>query len=307
MAPFAARRRRQAARPWWRSRPCYAIEKAGCQGALMASDRGAGPSSTPQAWANGSNNSERPAHRSTPRPRRQDAAGSGQRSVEAAGRTHALLERPGAVRPAWPGVVDETAPLRRAPGATACLDRDFQPHLLTMTGHPDSAHPGPLRAWRSGGESDRRTAPRSARRCVPKAAAGKSTAAGLPADSPAGGPGLRSLCGLAPGGRNRKHLDCGSAVEVHMDQLSGEGPRDLRVRPCCRAAWKPRQAGARSPPRWRRHRLLVSTHGLVEVGVDVPEASVMVMSMPHRFRPAPAAQLRRPGGPGGAAVSHLPC
>jgi len=262
-------------------------------------------SARPTSWANGLPRCTFSTRPCSPAPHRGRAARNCCRiwpnaSVEAAGR-HTPAEDP-CVRPglAWV-VVDEQHRFRRAPAATACLARDSKPHLLTMTGPPPiPRHPGPSRGMADLEVSQIDELPRSHAGVYPTAAGIKRQQA-LPADSPAGGPGLQGYVVL-PLVEDRKPDLTLQRWEVH-NQLSGEVLRRPCVSACCMAAWLTATTSRRrSRLRWRRHRCFARVTTVVEVGVDVPEASVMLIEHCRTLRPGPAGTACAAGGPGAAVV-----
>ena len=212
--------------------------------------------------------------------------------------THALLEDPVQFARLGLVVVDEQHRFGVAQ-RNRLLDKGLQPHLLTMTATPiprtlalslhgdlevsqiDELPPGrtPIRtAMLKGGE--------------------RHEAYGLIREEVAAGQRAYVVLPLV---EESEKLDLRSAVEVHR-QLSEEVFPELSVGLLHgRMASADKQAAIGAFARGESH-VLVSTT-VVEVGVDVPEASVMVIEHADRFGLAQLHQLRGRVGRG-AAASH---
>ncbi len=212
--------------------------------------------------------------------------------------THALLEDP--VRFARLGlvVVDEQHRFGVAQ-RNRLLDKGLQPHLLTMTATPIprtlalSLH-GDLEV----SQIDELPPGRTPIRTTMLKAGEREQAYGLIRQEVAQGQRAYVVLPLV---EESEKLDLRSAVEVHR-QLSEEVFPDLQVGLLHgRMPSADKQAAIGAFARGDSH-VLVSTT-VVEVGVDVPEASVMVIEHADRFGLAQLHQLRGRVGRG-AAASH---
>ena len=236
---------------------------------------------------------------STPRPRRlellQDLA-NGQSQLLVG--THALLEDP--VRFARLGlvVVDEQHRFG-VRQRNRLLDKGLQPHLLTMTATPIprtlalSVH-GDLEV----SQIDELPPGRTPIRTQLVRGSQRQEAYGLIRQQVALGQRAYVVLPLV---EESETLDLRSAVEVHA-QLSAEVFADLRVGLLHGRLDSRQKQDAINAFSTGHTDVLVSTT-VVEVGVDVPEASVMVIEHADRFGLAQLHQLRGRVGRG-AAASH---
>ncbi|WP_411871525.1 ATP-dependent DNA helicase RecG [Vulcanococcus limneticus] len=212
--------------------------------------------------------------------------------------THALLEDPVQFARLGLVVVDE----QHRFGVTQrnrLLDKGLQPHLLTMTATPIprtlalSLH-GDLEV----SQIDELPPGRTPIRTAMLRAGERQEAYGLIRQEVAAGQRAYVVLPLV---EESEKLDLRSAVEVHR-QLSEEVFPELSVGLLHgRMASADKQAAIRAFARGESH-VLVSTT-VVEVGVDVPQASVMVIEHADRFGLAQLHQLRGRVGRG-AAASH---
>ena len=277
-----------------------AIE-AGCQGALMAPTEVLAQQHARKLgeWLPQMHISTALLTGSTPRPRRQELLqdlANGQLKLLVG--THALLEDPVQFARLGLVVVDEQHRFG-VRQRNRLLGKGLQPHLLTMTATPiprtlalsvhgdlevsqiDELPPGrtPVCTQLLRG-SQRQQAYELIRQQVAL--------------------GLRAYVVL-PLVEESETLDLRSAVEVH-NQLSGEVLADLRVGLLHGRMDSHDKQAAITAFAGGATDVLVSTT-VVEVGVDVPEASVMVIEHADRFGLAQLHQLRGRVGRG-AAVSH---
>jgi len=212
--------------------------------------------------------------------------------------THALLEDPVQFARLGLVVVDEQHRFGVAQ-RNRLLDKGLQPHLLTMTATPIprtlalSLH-GDLEV----SQIDELPPGRTPIRTAMLPAAEREQAYGLIRQEVAAGQRAYVVLPLV---EESEKMDLRSAVEVHR-QLREEVFPDLTVGLLHgRMASADKQAAIGAFARGESH-VLVSTT-VVEVGVDVPEASVMVIEHADRFGLAQLHQLRGRVGRG-AAASH---
>jgi ATP-dependent DNA helicase RecG len=212
--------------------------------------------------------------------------------------THALLEDPVQFARLGLVVVDEQHRFGVAQ-RNRLLDKGLQPHLLTMTATPIprtlalSLH-GDLEV----SQIDELPPGRTPIRTTMLKAGEREQAYSLIRQEVAQGQRAYVVLPLV---EESEKLDLRSAVEVHR-QLSEEVFPDLQVGLLHgRMPSADKQAAIGAFARGDSH-VLVSTT-VVEVGVDVPEASVMVIEHADRFGLAQLHQLRGRVGRG-AAASH---
>jgi ATP-dependent DNA helicase RecG len=236
---------------------------------------------------------------STPaRRRRELLADLAQGNLKMLVGTHALLEDPVQFARLGLVVVDEQHRFGVAQ-RNRLLDKGLQPHLLTMTATPIprtlalSLH-GDLEV----SQIDELPPGRTPIRTTMLKAGERDQAYGLIRQEVAQGQRAYVVLPLV---EESEKLDLRSAVDVHR-QLSEEVFPDLQVGLLHgRMPSADKQAAIGAFARGECH-VLVSTT-VVEVGVDVPEASVMVIEHADRFGLAQLHQLRGRVGRG-AAASH---
>jgi ATP-dependent DNA helicase RecG len=236
---------------------------------------------------------------STPvRRRRELLADLAQGNLKMLVGTHALLEDPVQFARLGLVVVDEQHRFGVAQ-RNRLLDKGLQPHLLTMTATPIprtlalSLH-GDLEV----SQIDELPPGRTPIRTTMLKAGEREQAYSLIRQEVAQGQRAYVVLPLV---EESEKLDLRSAVEVHR-QLSEEVFPDLQVGLLHgRMPSADKQAAIGAFARGDSH-VLVSTT-VVEVGVDVPEASVMVIEHADRFGLAQLHQLRGRVGRG-AAASH---
>jgi len=174
----------------------------------------------------------------------QDFLANGQ--LTAAGRTHALARRPGAVRRLGPLVVvdERTASGVRQRNPPAC--KGLQPNLLTMTATPIPRTLALSAAcdWRW--SQIERTAPRSHARCVPTAREVKRQQAYqlIRQRWPCG---LRAMWSLPPGEESKPWNLC--AQRWRFTTAQRRGARRPAFGRCIGRNGQPRQGRPGSPPR----------------------------------------------------------
>ena len=212
--------------------------------------------------------------------------------------THALLEEPVQFARLGLVVVDEQHRFG-VHQRNRLLDKGLQPHLLTMTATPIprtlalSLH-GDLEV----SQIDELPPGRTPIRTALLAAAERQQAYDLIRDEVLRGQRAYVVLPLV---EESEKLDLRSAVEVHR-QLSTEVFPDLRVGLLHGRMASADKQDAITAFASGSTQVLVSTT-VVEVGVDVPEASVMVIEHADRFGLAQLHQLRGRVGRG-AAASH---
>jgi len=180
------------------------------------------------------------------------------------------------------------------------------PICLTMDGHPEfSAPPWPSPvAWRSGGESESRTATPVARRCVPTCA-GKSSASSLPADFASRWPWVPRAMWVLPWWEESETLG---------ERRSGGGGSPTssaaRCSPTCVSALLQCRNGpahdkqARSPPQLAGAKPMCSCHATGGGSAWSCPRPADGLIEHDAFRPGPACTSCAGRVGRGAAVSH---